>query len=142
LGLDESSVDISLVRETFRKTILGYCHHFAGLSEPKMTLQQVLLAYHLVRGTLTGPASVVKEALDRHYPYFDFRPDDILPILRPARSKFPCAPEYRGFRMFSVKCINSKTSFAYVAFPRTVFVFDVHYCLRRGTVEVRLSSRL
>lgn len=103
-----------------------------------MTLRQILLAYHLVRGTLKGPATKIKEVLDNpDSPYFDFRPEDILPILRPVRtSNFPIQQEYRGCRMLSICCIDYRTTFSYTALPRIVFVFDVHYCLRRHTVEV------
>ena len=123
----------------------GFIPHFTGLGEPKMTMRQGLLAYHLVRGTLKGPASKLKEVLDnKDSPYFDFRPDDILPLLRPVRtSSFPTQQEYRGCRMLSICCIDYRTTFSYTAMPSTVFVFDVHYCLRRHTVEVRaLNSNI
>jgi hypothetical protein len=103
-----------------------------------MTLRQGLLAYHLVRGTLKGPAVKLKEILeDKESQYFDFRPDDILPVLRPVRtSTFPTQKEYRGCRMLSVTCTDYRTTFSYTALPRAFFVFDVHYCLRRHTIEV------
>ena len=103
-----------------------------------MTLRQGLLAYHLVRGTLNGPAIKLKEILeDKESQYFDFRPDDILPVLRPVRtSTFPTQKEYRGCRMLSVTCTDYRTTFSYTALPRAFFVFDVHYCLRRHTIEV------
>ena len=118
--------------------LTGFIPHFTGLGEPKMTLRQGLLAYHLVRGTLKGPATKLKEVLDnKESQYFDFRPDDILPLLRPVRtSTFPTKQEYRGCRMLSLACTDYRTTFSYTALPRTVFVFDVHYCLRRHTIEV------
>jgi hypothetical protein len=121
---------------------IGFIPHFTGLGEPKMTMRQGLLAYHLVRGTLKGPASKLKEVLDnKDSPFFDFRPDDILPLLRPVRtSTFPTQQEYRGCRMLSLCCIDYRTTFSYTSMPSTVFVFDVHYCLRRHTVEVRVSD--
>ena len=122
---------------------VGFIPHFTGLGEPKMTMRQGLLAYHLVRGTLKGPASKLKEILDnKDSPYFDFRPDDILPLLRPVRSStFPTQQEYRGCRMLTLCCTDYRTTFSYTAMPSTVFVFDVHYCLRRHTVEVRANLR-
>ena len=120
----------------------GFIPSFSGLGEPKMTLRQGLLAYHLVRGTLKGPAIKLKEILeDKESQYFDFRPDDILPVLRPVRtSTFPTQKEYRGCRMLSVTCTDYRTTFSYTALPRAFFVFDVHYCLRRHTIEVSNDS--
>ena len=134
LGLDKDSTTVAILRETFRKLCLNYIQLFTGLGEPKLTLRQVLLAYHLCRGTIKGPATRVKESLDG--PYFDFQPEDILPILRPVRTKtFPVQKEYRACRMLNISCIDYKTTFSYTSLPKTTFVFDVHYCLRRHTIE-------
>lgn len=134
-GLDESTATIAIVRDSFRKACLSFTPHFSGLGKPKMTLKQLVFAYHLVRQTLKGPASKLKEILLTS-PCMDFNPDDILPLLRPIRSEFDCPREYRGFRMLTIDCVSTKTTFSYVKMPRTVFVFDIHYCLRRHTVEV------
>jgi len=134
LGLDKDSCTVADLRQTFRKVCLNYIPLFTGLGEPKLTLRQVLLAYHLCRGTIKGPATRVKEALDG--PFFDFKPEDILPILRPVRTKsFPVLKEYRACRMLNISCVDYKTTFSYTSLPKTTFVFDIHYCMRRHTIE-------
>ena len=136
-GLDESTAEIKVVRECFRKNCLSYMPCFTGLGQPKMTLKQINFAYHLVRGTIKGPAQKIKETIDVN-PYLQFEAMDILPLLRPMRSSVECPKEYRGFRQLTVTCSSHFTSFSYVKFPpaQTTFVFDVHYCMRRHSVQV------
>ena len=134
LGLDESSCTVALLRETFRKTILGYIPYFSGLGEPKLKLRQVLLAYHLIRGTIPKKSSVVKEMLDGRF--FDFKAEDILPILHPVNSEsLKCAKEYRGFRMLNISYTSNRTEYLRWGLPKVYFIFDVHYIFRRHTVE-------
>jgi hypothetical protein len=56
-GLDENAPSISLARDAFRKNVLSFVGHFYGLANPKATLEQMVFAYHLIRGTLKGNIS-------------------------------------------------------------------------------------
>lgn len=140
-GLDENSADIASVRDAFRKQVLCFVDAFSDLGRPKMDLKQLVFAYHLIRKNISGPAGKLKNSLDTN-PYLDFRPEDILPLLRPKNSpSFPCSHEYRGFRMLNVVCNSSSIQYSLTMektqLPVIVFKFDVHYCLRRHHIEVR-----
>ena len=133
-GIDPEDAPISRVRDAFRKQIMSFCISFAGLPRSKMTLQQILFAYHMLRKTVTGPAEKIMRTFRTNPFLSDFQPEDLLPLLRPLRGKFPCAPQYRGFRNLNIICsgytINPIPQYS----PNPVFVFTVHYCLRIHTI--------
>ena len=138
-GLDENSSDISTVRQAFRKLCLAYTPYFSDVGSPKVSVEEILFAYHKIRGHLPGTAKEVADTLKTNPYLSDFRPEDILPLLRPMPSTFPCAKEYRAFRMLTVVCKSSYIKYTsegtYLPWPQMQFVFDVHYCLRKLTVE-------
>lgn len=90
------------------------------------------------------------------HPWLDFRPQDILPILRPMNSNNICAMEYRGCRMLSLKCTtlllmylpihlpshfhfeigsSYRTELAFPRLSRTIYTIEVYYCMRKHTIE-------
>jgi hypothetical protein len=144
-GLDERTADISNVRDAFRKLCLSYIPHFMDLGNPKLSLEQVVFAYHKIRGHLKGTAKAVADGLPNN-PYMDFQAQDILPLLRPMRSSFPCAKEYRACRMLTVEYISSSFKFgkdsSYVSLPSRSFLFEVHYCMRKQSIELTYQDIL
>lgn len=141
LGL-ENSADVGLIRDAFRKASLCLIKEFSGLHAPKHTYPQVLLAYHLCRKTLTGPATKLKKLLHTSPYLVDAHENDILPVLRPIKSKHLDGPtEYRGFRGFrqlAIVCVESILSVT----AGVIFKFDVHYCMRRYLVEYEYEKFL
>lgn len=134
-GLDESTATTTTLRETFRKVCLMFVPYFSGLGTSKMTLEQIIFSYHLIRGSLPrGNAKKLLKELSTS-PYLDFRADDILPLLRPMRSTFVCPKEYRGFRMLGVTLLSTRIEYGYVKMPKIVFTFDVHYCMRKSSID-------
>lgn len=133
-GLDKDAADIGMVRDSFRKACLSYCPYFTGLGQSKLTLEQIVFSYHLIRGTIKGPAQKIKDGWEDN-PYMNFRADDILPLLRPLKGHFTCSREYRAARMMNVMCVDFRTTLSYSRLPVTTFTFDIHYCMRRHTIE-------
>ena len=140
LGLEDDA-SVALVRDAFRKNCINFISDFSGLAQPKMTVLQLFLAYHLCRKTVTGPAKKLKEEL-KTSPYLNnISPRDILPLLRPLRSsKFPCDAGYRGFRQFTVVLVEYNTDYSGGVIPTTRYKFDVQYCMRRHKIEVMRST--
>jgi len=127
-GLDKEDTTTQMIRDAFRKQMLGFCPCFSGLPKSKFNEKQVLFSYHLLRKTITGPTQKIMRTL-RTNPYLvDFSPDDILPLLRPLRGTYPCAPQYRGCRNLNV--VYSTFSIG----PVPTYTFTVHYCMRISTV--------
>ena len=134
LGLEDNAT-VNQIRDSFRKSSICFVSAFSGMHHPKVTLQQLVLAYHLCRKTVTGPAKKLLMELNSSPYLTDVRPDDILPLLRPVHSSFKCPPEFRGFRKLTILCTDFRTLATSVTVPRTVFKFDIHYCMRRHTIE-------
>jgi len=102
------------------------CHEFSGLGISKTNPEHIAFAYYLIRKTLSFyyiyalaysilyaggaiPKSInyihdMFENDNHGFPWLDFRSQDILPVLRPINSNNICANEYRGCRMFALKC--------------------------------------
>jgi hypothetical protein len=139
-GLDESTATISMVRDSFRKICLIMSPHFSGLGTSRLTVQQLAFAYYLIRGAIKGSLGEISELVTKPNQFLDFRPEDILPLLRPMKSAVACSKEYRGFRMLSVACVSCKTVFSFPKISHTVFVFDVHYCMRKHSIERDLED--
>lgn len=137
-GLDENSNSTQVVRDSFRKACLPFMTKFFGLGNPKVTLRQLLLAYNILRGNVTGPASRIKKALETS-PFMKFEADELLTILRPLRGKFMCPKEYRACKSLVIVFKESRVIMSYVNLPRVIFVFEVHYCLRCHKIEVIIS---
>jgi len=137
-GLDDTTYTIPLVRDAFRKSCLAFCPQFSGLGNPKITFMQSNFAYHLIRGTMKGPSKKLAESLPNH-PCMDVKPDDILPLLRPIKCNgLSVAKEYRGFRMLSITLLSYRYE---LSFPMVVvFNFDVHYALRRHSIELKMNQ--
>ena len=128
-GLDKEETTTTMIRDAFRKQVLGFCTCFSGLPKSKHTVQQVLFAYHLLRKTVTGPTQKIMRTI-RTNPYLtEFNPEDLLPLLRPLRGSYPCPPQYRGFRNLTVVY----TSFSVI--PVVSYTFTVHYCMRISTIS-------
>ena len=127
-GLDKEDCTTGMIRDAFRKLMVGQCGCFQGMPKSKFSNKQLLFAYHLLRKTIVGPAQKIM-ATWRTNPYLtDFEPEHILPTLRPLRGKFPCAPVYRGFRNLNIVF----ASFSRLPYP--TYTFTVHYCMRISSV--------
>lgn len=126
-GLDKEDCNVGMVRDAFRKQIMGFCNCFAGLPKSKFTVQQVLFAYHLLRKTITGPTQKIMPTFRKNPYLVDFFPEDLLPSLRPLRGNFPCPTQYRGFRNLNVVY----QSFNVIG---PSYVFTIHYCMRIHTI--------
>lgn len=125
------------------------CSHFSGLGQTKVTPQQLIFAYYLIRGAFKGDLKSISEQISRDPNYFlDFNPTHILPILRPmgeteyrkaltdsSNNKIACNREYRACRMLTISCTSYRTEFTFPRFSRVVFTFDVHYCMRKHHIE-------
>ena len=136
-GLDESSATVAQVREAFRKYCLIASPYFSGLGNIKVTIEQVIFAYYIIRGALKRDLLQLHEILsDPDNPYLAFSPDDVLPLLRPMSSSFSCPKEYRGFRMLIVNHVSSRREFSFPKLTRIVYSFDVHYCMRKHSVSL------
>jgi len=127
-GLDKEDTTTSMIRDAFRKQMIGFCNCFAGMPKSKHSVTQVLFAYHLLRKTITGPTQKIMRTLRTNPFMADFQPEDILPLLRPLRGTFPCPPQYRGFRNLNVVYKSFST------IPLVSYTFTVHYCMRISTV--------
>ncbi len=144
---------ISELREIFRKSCLGLIAEFTGFGKGKLSAQQLNLAYHIIRGTVKKSAKYIVENLETDPFLADFQAEDILPVLRPCMTTFPCNRDYRGFRNFAIRYIDESETEAFKfasdqhspsPYNADVesnneeegdhFVFDVHYALRRYRV--------
>ena len=154
-GLDNTVVNstnyaehIPVLRDTIRKACISHSNFFAGKSKPKLTLQQLLLAYHLIRGTVdsTSPKAI-KEALEKSPHFVNFSPNDLLPLLRPLRPRpgregsSTANQEFKDYRGCRALAIDSKGfhrvgSINSIYGFKLMFTFSVHYCLRIHTIEV------
>eukprot|EP01041_Mallomonas_annulata_P004490 gene4490-8931_t len=139
LGLDDTAT-VSQIRDAYRKSCICLIEEFSGLHNPKVTIEQLTLAYHLLRKNLTGPAKKLAKELDTT-PYLqNIHATDILPLLRPTRSSFACPVEYRGFRQLTVLCDDYRTTFSSTGTPITMYKFGIHYCMRKHNIEKDFDS--
>lgn len=131
---------------------------FVGLPATKSSFHQITLAYHLCRKSLSGTPKVIRKAIDSSPYFYDIRPEDILPLLKPMTSKvMDCPMEYRGFRQLAITFVESRIDTSSAGkkaltssapsgsmggtmgilnsiFP-TSFTFDVHYCMRKHSIS-------
>lgn len=111
-----------------------------GVTKMKATTYQLLVAYHLIRGTISSN-SVSQFVNDlKTSPHLkDFKPIDILPLLKPLKGGSPEFPkDYRGARMLGIVAVpgkNKAKSWTLGTGIKIIFTFSVHYCLRLKTVE-------
>jgi hypothetical protein len=133
-GLSPETANTGSVRDAFRRAMLGQCRYFWGLPKNKNTVEQIVFSYHLLRRNITGPASAIKAGWNKNV-YMDFRPEDILPTLRPLQGLLGGPREYRGFRNLNVKFSHINATLEAGLLPHFKFVFLIHYCMRKHTIE-------
>ena len=138
LGLDPEETTTKSIRDAFRRAALGYCSYFWGLAKPKASMEVILFAYHLLRRNIVGPAQDINAGWHNN-PYMDFRPEDLVPTLKPLQGQVDIPRVYRGFRNLNIKFLKIETSFDILA-PKFKFSFSVHYCMRRHTIEKTLDE--
>jgi len=151
-GLDNTTVTtankskyIQTLRDVLRRACLAHSHYFSGLNLPKLSLIQLLVAYHIIRGTINGEsAKDVLEALHSSPHIVGFKATDILPLLKPLHGGVvgECPKEYRGFRMLAVtfKEVRRVPTIYSIYGYKIVFTFTVHYCMRLHTIDRDLDS--
>ena len=128
------SVLVAILRDRMRRAALGQCRYFWGLPQNKVSLEEVLFAYHLLRRTIVGPAQNIAANL-KTGPYMNFRPEDLLPTLRPLHSTVDLPSTYRAFRNLNVSFSRIALEMSFMVVPNYAFVFNIHYCLRKHTVQ-------
>ena len=138
LGLDPEETTTKAIRDAFRRAALGNCSYFWGLAKPKASMEVILFAYHLLRRNIVGPAQDIKAGWHKNS-YMDFRPEDLVPTLKPLQGQVDIPRVYRGFRNLNIKFLNIDTSFDLLT-PKFKFVFSVHYCMRKHTIEKTIDE--
>lgn len=147
LGLDKDKITVDSLRDVFRKNCINLIHHFAQSGKPKLNAKQLILAYHMSRGTVQGTANQIKELIETS-PYFDFQPEYMLPILRPVKSNIEYSKKTRGFRFLAVVYSPEEFNMSKLFDWSLTFTFHVEYVLRRHKVTktyedfVKLNSEL
>jgi hypothetical protein len=135
LGLDKEKVTVDTLRDIFRKNCIGLMAEFANSGKPKFNEQQLVLAYHLARGTIKGTANEIKHMLETS-PYFRFKANYMLPILRPVKTlNFTYNKSFRGFQMLAVIFETSVLEYKTFLLWEAKFTFTVEYVLRRHKVS-------
>jgi len=125
---------IKVVRDKVRRAALGQCKYFWGLPQNKAPLEEILFAYFLIRRTLVGPAQRIKAALQSHG-YLDFRPEDLLPTLRPLQGVIETPSEYRAFRNLNIAFSHAVLEMNMLVVPVYAFVLNIHYCMRKHSIQ-------
>lgn len=67
-------------------------------------------------------------------PIYDFQAHYILPILRPIGSDSK-SKDYRACQMLTVSMVDYRTTVRFAIIPKTIYIFDVHYVMRRHKIE-------
>jgi hypothetical protein len=129
------------LRDTLRRACLAESPYFTGFSKPKLSSYQILVAYHMIRGTIPkNHAKGLKEAIDNS-PYLrNFLPTDILPLLKPlcGGREGVCSKDYRSAKMLGVVCLGMESTAGLTTYGvKITYKFQVHYCMRLKTIEVR-----
>eukprot|EP01033_Poteriospumella_lacustris_P008747 gene8747-6286_t len=134
LGLDKEKLTIDVLRDVFRKNCIALIPDFAQSGKAKLNSRQLILAYHLSRGTVKGTANEIKELMESS-PYFDFEPHYLLPILRPVKTNMDYSKKFRGFRMLAVVYAPEEGFNINKIFDWSLsFSFHVEYVLRRHKI--------
>lgn len=134
LGLDKEKLTIDVLRDVFRKNCIALIPDFAQSGKAKLNSRQLILAYHLSRGTVKGTANEIKELMESS-PYFDFEPHYMLPILRPVKTNMDYSKKFRGFRMLAVVYAPEEGFNINKIFDWSLsFTFHVEYVLRRHKI--------
>lgn len=133
LGLDKGKMNLEALRLVFRKNCIALMSEFANSGKPKLDAEQLILAYHLARGTVKTTANKVLEMMQTS-PYFDFKPNYMLPILRPLKSDMKYNREFRGFRLLAIIYTSYVLEREYLLIWKARFTFTVEYVLRRHKI--------
>lgn len=140
LGLDKDKITIDLLRDVFRKNCIALMDEFANAGKPKLDERQLILAYHMARGTIKGTANQVKTLIETS-PYFDFHPQYMLPLLRPVKSLMPYNKEFRAFRMLAVVYTPEQNfQLSNILDWSTTYTFSVEYVMRRHTIQKKYED--
>ena len=59
-GLDPEETTTKMIRDAFRRAMLGHCRYFWGISKPKVSKEILLFSYHILRRNIEGPCQKIK----------------------------------------------------------------------------------
>lgn len=133
LGLDKGKMNLEALRSVFRKNCIALMSEFTNSGKPKLDAEQLILAYHLSRGTIKTTANKIKETMENS-PYFDFKPNYMLPVLRPLKSNMKYNREFRGFRLLAIIYKSYVLEREYLLIWKARFTFTIEYVLRRHKI--------
>ncbi|CAM9509599.1 unnamed protein product, partial [Choristocarpus tenellus] len=112
---------------------------FTGLPTCKYKFRQVLFAYRLCTGELTGPTSKLVEALEESPLLRGVGPEDIINTLRPLATKgIKVSPFARASKMLAIQLTQAEIAFnkeGISSIPCTSYTIQVSYCMRIHRVQ-------
>ncbi len=133
---------IKIVRDKTRRAALGQCKFFWSLPQNKAPMEEILFAYLLIRRILVGPAQKIKAVLAQSNTFLDFRPEDLLPTLRPLQGVVETPSAYRAFRHLNITYSHAVLEMSWLVVPNYAFVINIHYCLRKHSIQRTYADML